>query len=63
MATEPHNEHEERRERGLSISAERNSRGFTVSAKVWDTDDIRAMVRLRAVMAQLNADYPAKLAE
>lgn len=64
MATELHtSHHEDRREQGLSISAERNSRGFTVSAKVWDTDDARAMVRLRAVMAQLNADYPAKHAE
>lgn len=57
------NEHEERREQGCSISAERNSRGWTISAKVWDSDDARAFVRLMDLTANLDAKYPAKLAE
>ncbi len=63
MATEPHNEHEERREQGCTVTAERNSRGYTVSAKVWDTHDERAVTRLENIMDRMEKSFPAKHAE
>lgn len=63
MPIEPHSEHEERREQGCTVSAERNSRGWTISAKVWDTHDGRAVTRLETITERMESSFPAKHAE
>lgn len=64
MASDQHvNEHEERREQGCSVSAERNSRGWTISAKVWDTHDGRAVTRLENITERMERSFPAKTSD